>query len=75
MTEIKQLPELCECGRKLETRMNKFKIEKETGWTIHGFCEWCRKVYMIMLFVQEEKPVQDRDFMFIEEKVKVEGGK
>lgn len=66
--EMQQYAGKCECGTELNMRI--MPVEKDTdpkkevmSWVIHGFCEKCKYVYVQGLFFQEEKPVQDIDYI------------
>ena len=60
---------LCHCGNQLvmrimNTRENeKDKKSKIESWIVHGFCKKCEEVFVQGIFFQEEKPVEDRDYM------------
>jgi len=57
----------CRCGSELDMRIIDAKDEKpkskSLAWIVYGFCKKCEAVYCQGLFVQEEKPVPDRDFI------------
>ena len=69
--EIKQYAGKCKCGKELEIRIvdkedKVFTFKKDNipqFWIIYGFCKKCNMIYMQGVFVQDEKPVEDRDFM------------
>jgi len=69
MIEIQYYAGLCKCNRKLDTRMvdarekEKDQKSKVVAWIIYGFCKRCKVVYAQGLFVQEDRPVENRDFI------------
>jgi hypothetical protein len=80
MTEIKTYEGKCKCNKELDMRItevneneNKPK-SKIFAWIIYGFCTKCKTIFIYDIFPQEEKPVQDRDFI-IDYNKKVEGTK
>lgn len=69
MTDTQMYAGKCKCKRALDMRLTTLKEKEDDpkskilGWMVHGFCKSCKIVFMQGLFMQEEKPVEDRDFI------------
>lgn len=64
MTEVQQYAGKCKCGQELDMIIsdNEDRIPPQF-WMIHGFCKKCEYVYVQGLFIQEQKPIRERDFI------------
>lgn len=67
--ETQQYAGKCKCGKALDMRIVDNKEEEPQFWIIYGFCKKCEIVYFQGLFVQDEEPIQDRDFIVDYDKV------
>lgn len=65
MTEIKIIAGKHKCGKEMDVRITDVKDDNKNivSWIIYGICKKCNVVLISNLFLQSEKPVQDRDFM------------
>ena len=65
------IPDRHKCGKRLSMRIT--DCEDDNGvvlsWLIYGHCKKCRVVLIIGMFNQEEKPVQNVDWMLVDEVV------
>lgn len=63
MTDIKIIAGRHKCGKDLDMRITDVKDDSKNivSWIIYGVCKKCNVVIINGLFLQPEKPVQDRD--------------
>ncbi|MBL7147830.1 MAG: hypothetical protein ISS82_03325 [Nanoarchaeota archaeon] len=75
MNEIKIIPGKHKCGRKMDMRITDVKDDNKNivAWIIYGICKKCNIVLISDLFLESEKPVQDRDFIIDYDKVSKKG--
>ena len=65
MNEIKIIPGKHKCKKEMNMRIIDVKDDdkKIVSWIIYGICKKCNVVLICDLFLQNEKPVLDRDFI------------
>ncbi len=72
--EIKIIAGKHKCGKDMNMRMVDVKDDNKNivAWIIYGICKKCNIVLISDLFLQPEKPMQDRDFIIDYDKVSKE---
>lgn len=65
MTDIKIIAGKHKCRKYLDMRITDVKDDDKNivSWIIYGVCKKCNVVIINDLFLQPEKPLQDRDFI------------
>ena len=65
MAETRIISGKHECGREMDMRIADVKDDNKeiVSWIIYGICKKCNIVLISDLFLQAEKPAQDRDFI------------
>lgn len=62
------------CGKEMDMRIADVKDDNKSivSWIIYGICKNCNLVLISQLFLQPEKPEQDRDFIIDYDKISTE---
>jgi hypothetical protein len=64
--EIKEVPQICpKCNDLLDLRITN---DKDGIYIIYGICKKYNIVYFLNIFIQEEQPVQDKDYIIVNKK-------
>ncbi len=72
MNDIKIIAGKHKCGREMDMRIVDVKNKNTVAWIIYGICKKCNIVLINDLFLEAEKPVQDRDFIIDYDKISKE---
>ena len=71
MIDTRIIPGKHTCGKDMDMRIIDVKDDNKNivSWIVYGICKKCEVVLISELFIQSEKPMQDRDFIIDYERV------
>ncbi len=76
MAEIRIMAGKHKCGKNMDMRIADVKDDEKNiiSWIIYGVCKKCSTVLISNLFLQSDRPLQDRDFIVDYTKISDDNG-